>query len=133
MLFDKELALSIILYRYLLFNHSSSANLGLLNSISTAVILSAPKPSLVAKLLGQILSNMRPKIPLRLPAGTVVVAFLSGLLVGDTFPNLVPFLAGLVPVILFLRLVAVIAEPPILVVGEPVLLYFLRTVFLYDS
>jgi hypothetical protein len=103
-----------------------------LNSISTAVILSAPKPSLVAKLLGQILSNMRPNIPLRLEAVVgVAVDFLTGLFEGDKPPTLVPFLAGLVPVTLFLNPVEVIAEPASLVVGDdPVLVYFLRSIFL---
>ena len=80
------------------------------------VILSAPNPSLVARLLGHILSNIRPNIPLRLPA-TGVAYFLVGLFVGDAPPYLEPFLDGLVPVMLFLPAGVVDAEP-ILVVGD---------------
>jgi hypothetical protein len=81
------------------------------------------------------LSNIKPRIPLRLLAvvEVVVACFLSGLLLGERPPTLVPFFAGLVPVILFLRPVVVVDEPVILVVGdapEPVLLYFFRTIFL---
>jgi hypothetical protein len=78
--------------------HSSKEELGgLTNSISTPVILSAPRPSLVAKLFGHILSNIRPRIPLKEVAVAVAVGFLVGDLVGDIPPTLVPFLAGLTP------------------------------------
>ena len=140
MLLTKNTQSNYYIYKYhsqlqLYRRHSSSANLGLLNSISTPVILSAPKPSLVAKLLGQILSNIRPKMPLRLLAvvAVVVVCFLRGLFEGEKAPAFPPFFAGLTPVTLFLIpvVVVVVAEPVSLVEGDaPVLVYFLRTIFL---
>lgn len=58
------------------------------------VILSAPSPSLVAKLLGHILSNISPRIPLNVVTVAVLAGFLVGLFVGDTPPTF-PFLLGL--------------------------------------
>jgi hypothetical protein len=86
--------------------------------MSIAVILSAPNPSLVARLLGHILSNISPNIPLRLPA-TGAAVFLTGLLVGDDEPPyLLPFFDGLVPVMLFLPAGNVDDVLPILEVGD---------------
>jgi hypothetical protein len=81
------------------------------------VILSAPNPSLVARLLGHILSNISPNIPLKLPA-TGAAYFFVGLFEGDAPPPyLLPFLDGLVPVILFLP-AGVVDAVPTLVVGD---------------
>lgn len=80
------------------------------------VILSAPNPSLVARLLGHILSNISPNIPLRLPA-TGAAYFFVGLLDGDAPPYLLPFFDGLVPVMLFLP-AGVVDVDPTLVVGD---------------
>lgn len=64
-----------------------------MKSIKIPVILSAPRPSLVARLLGHILSNINPKIPLKVVAVAAEGLFV-GLFEGDWPPTL-PFLEGL--------------------------------------
>ena len=99
----------------------------LLNSIRIPDILSVPRPSLAAMLLGHILSIIKPRIPLRVLAQGAA-AFL-GDLVGEYTPPLAPLLVGLNPAA---RLEG--EEPLVLVVGEELAVSpFWRAIFFLAS
>src|SRR5437016_2962656 len=92
---------------YLIYCHYSTVS-GFMNSIIIPVILSVPKPSLAARLVGHILSIIYPRMPhkpgiARLP--------LVGDLVGEEDPYFVSFLVGLAPpTLLRLPVVDVVAD-----------------------
>jgi hypothetical protein len=113
--------------------NQGESELALLNSIRMPVILSAPNPSLAAKLLGHILSIINPKIPLILVAMAVAAGIFLGDFVGEVPPDLPGTLfEGLAPT-LFLVVVYEVEAVDLVVGDEPVDSYFLRAIFLLAS